>query len=302
MTMKKSLATVVAVALLSGCGTSTPNLSSPPPSTDPVQVQTSANWPKTLDALRIQWSAEPGIDLTTGPSVAIRAYLESYDVASYTFDLGETYLGFLRATPPNVNRHADGALFQLINVRPLGDDYTLTPKDARPHYGFIPYHMLELRPLGAGYEATVCRGSYADFVQSTVRPGKFVSMETDDKTGKALEAGATSGVYVHRVEFTQHDPRVGLAPPQPPNAPQTGPAPAPGEDVFGSWFVTGSSVKFWGPVENPDTPPFPTPELEQRCADSMPQNEAERTAMMTGYKDAPPAHGDPVPGWPAEAK
>ena len=50
-----------------------------------------------------------------------------------------------------MNRHANGALYQLIAVRPLGDDYTLTPKDARPHYGFIPYHVLEIRALGAGY-------------------------------------------------------------------------------------------------------------------------------------------------------
>jgi hypothetical protein len=34
----------------------------------------------------------------------------------------------------------------------------------------------------------------------------------------------------------------------------------------------------------------------------MPQNEAERTAMMTGYKDAPPEHGEAIPGWPAEGK
>ena len=127
-------------------------------------------------------------------------------------------------------------------------------------------------------------------------------METDDKTGKAFEAGAASGVYVHRIELTEHDPRVGLTPPEPPTAPQVGPAPAPAEDVFGNWFVTAESTIFWGPVGRTDTPQFPTPELEQRCADSMPENEAERTAMMTGYKDAPPAHGDPVPGWPAEAK
>jgi hypothetical protein len=302
MTMRRSLAIVVALALLSGCGTSTTNTDNPASSTEETQGREFANWPETLDDFRFQWTAEPGIDLSTGPSVAIRAYLESYDVASYTFDLDKSYPGFLRATPPNMNRHADGALFQLISVRPLGDDYTVTPKDARPHYGFVPYHVLDIAPLGTGYVATVCSAEYASFIQSDVRPGKFISIAAVDKTGKPYRSGPTSGVFVHRIEFTQHDPRVGPTPPQPPTAPQVGPSPAPSEDVFGDWFVSAESTSFWGPVEKPDTPLFPAPELQQRCADSMPQNEAERTALMTGYKDSPPPPGNAEPGWPLQAK
>lgn len=297
--MRKSLAIVVAAALLSACGPSTTKTDSQPPSTDSGQGQQFANWPATLNDFRFHWTAEPGIDLATGPSVLLRAYLESYDVAEYTFDLDKVYPGFLRATPPNTDWNAPGALVQLTGIRPLGYYNTKTPEDARPHYGFLPLHVLELAPLGAGYEATVCSAEYASFIESTVRPGKFISLATDDKTGEPRKSGSTSGVFVHRIQFTQHDPRVGLTPPQPPNVPQMGPAPAPGGDVFGNWFVTAESIRFWGPVGQSDTPQFPTPELEQRCADSMPQNETERTAMMTGYKDAPPPHGDPVPGWPA---
>lgn len=297
--MRKSLAIVVALALLNGCGPSTTKSDNQASSMDPAQRQQFANWPATLNDFRFHWSAEPGIDLTTGPSVLVRAYLESYEVAEYTFDVDKVYPGFLRATPQNMDRYAEGALLQLIGIRPLGYYNTKTPEDARPHFGFLPLHVLELAPLGDGYEATVCTAEYASFIESTVRPGKFISLATVDKTGEPYRSGSTSGVFVHRIQFTQHDPRVGLAPPQPPTVPQLGPSPAPGEDVFGNWFVTAQSTTFWGPVGRPDKPLFPTPELEQRCADSMPQNESERTALMTGYKDAPPPHGAPVPGWPA---
>jgi hypothetical protein len=300
--MRKSLAIVVAAVLLTACAPSAPTTDDPASSTDSAQGQKFANWPATLSNFRFHWTAEPGIDLTKGPSVLIRAYLESHDVASYTFDLDKLYPGFLRATPPNMSRIADGALYQLISIRPLGVDYTVTPKDARPHYGFVAFHVLELAPLGDGYQAMVCTAEYGSFIESTARPGKFISLGTDDKTGEPLKSGSASGVFVHRIEFTQHDPRVGLTPPQPPAAPQMGPAPAPGQDVFGNWFVTGESIRFWGPVENPDTPDFPTPELKQRCAASMPQNEAERTALMTGYKDSPPPPGNAEPGWPMQAK
>jgi len=300
--MRKSLAIAAAAALLSGCGPSTPKTDNPAPSKDSSQGQQFPNWPANINNLRFHWTAEPGIDLTTGPSILLRAYFESVNVAIYTLDLKRTYPGFLRATPPNMDRDAGGARFQLLGIQPLGDGYTMTPKDARPHYGFVPFHILELAPLGVGYEATVCSADYASFVQSTVRPGKFVSVGTDDKTGKPLQSGAASGIIVDRIEFTEHDSRVGPTPPQPPTGPQRGPAPAPGEDVFGDWFVTAESSYGWGPVDHPDTPLFPTPELEQRCADSMPQNEAERTALMTGYKDSPPPPGNAEPGWPMQAK
>ena len=299
--MKRSLAIVAAAALLGGCGHS-PTASDEEASPTESETLQFANWPVTLNNFRFKWTADPGIDLTTGASVLIRAYLESYIVAEYTFDLNNVYPGFLRATPPNMDRYAEGALLQFIGVRPLGVENTKTPQDARPHYGYVPNHVLELRPIGDGYEALVCSAEYASYVESANRPGKFISIASVDKTAKPYRSGPASGVFVYRIEFTQHDPRVGLTAPQPPTARQEGPSPAPIQDVFGNWFVTAESTKFWGPVGQPDQPLFPTPELQQRCADSMPQNEAERTEMMTGYKDAPPPHGEAIPGWPAESK
>ena len=38
------------------------------------------NWPESLQDLRFRWTAEPGIDLLTGPAVPLRAYLESHRI------------------------------------------------------------------------------------------------------------------------------------------------------------------------------------------------------------------------------
>jgi hypothetical protein len=34
----------------------------------------------------------------------------------------------------------------------------------------------------------------------------------------------------------------------------------------------------------------------------MPTPTAERLAIMTGFKDQPPPHGEVIPGWPAKAQ
>jgi hypothetical protein len=173
----------------------------------------------------------------------------------------------------------------------------VAPSDAREHYGFTPYHVLALTQVGEGFRAIVCAGDYADFVKSDVHPGKFVSYNVNRKTAQPYPPH-TGGVWVHRIELTQHDRRVGPNPPAPVTAPQRGPAPAPDQDVFGNWFITGASSSHWG--RTGESEKLRTPELERQCSDRMPHNEAERLAMMTGFKDQPPAHGAAIPGWPVK--
>jgi hypothetical protein len=84
--------------------------------------------------------------------------------------------------------------------------------------------------------------------------------------------------------------------------PQRGPAPAPDQDVFGDWFFTGASSSHWGPSNDRTSADFPPPELRQRCEAAMPTSTAERLAIMTGFKDRPPPHGEAIPGWPARAQ
>ena len=104
-------------------------------------------------------------------------------------------------------------------------------------------------------------------------------------------------MYPTQIDLIQRDPRIGPSLP-----PQRGPAPAPEQDVFGDWWFTGASYSSWGSSNDRTAIDFPPPELTKRCEDAMPLPEAERLAMMTGFKDQPPPHGEAIPGWPTKAE
>jgi hypothetical protein len=285
---------VVALVALGGCATPA---EAPTPQTSSQPGQMFPNWPPLLNDFRFHWSAEPGIDVTTGPAMVVRAYLESYTVGQDTFDANNVYPGFNRATPENLPREGNYQ-FQLVNIRPMGDPFTATPKDAVPRFGFEALHFLELTPIGNGYRAIVCGGGYAEFLASKTHPGKFTSVYFDDRIGEIIPRNS-SGVTGIQIELTQRDPRVGPTPPAPPPVPQEGPLPAPDQDVFGNWFITGAGDTFWGPKNDPKSSRH---DLEERCEAAMPTPAAERIAMMTGYKDQPPPHGEAIPGWPAKTQ
>lgn len=291
------IAIIATTTVFTGCHTQTQES---PSSSATTPAQLYPNWPPLLNDFRFHWSAEPGIDVTSGPAMVVRAYMEAYDTAWFTLDSDNVFPGFRRATPENQEPEGD-FLWQLVHIRPLGSGYTKTAKDARPHFGYQVLHFLELTPVGNGYRAIVCSGEYAHFVESTAQKGKFVSIGVNEDTAQLYRPG-DKGVYPYQIELTQHDSRVGPNPPAPVTVPQRGPAPAPDQDVFGNWFVTGASSSYWGPSNDPKARDFPSPELRQRCDNAMPQPEAERIAMMTGFKDQPPPHGEAIPGWPAKSE
>ncbi|WP_285030106.1 hypothetical protein [Mycolicibacterium sp. lyk4-40-TYG-92] len=257
-------------------------------------------WPPLLNDFRFRWSAEPGIDLTTGPAMVVRAYVEAYGVATFTVDASNVYPGFMRATPENLT-FKQAELLQQTYVRPLGEGYPTTPKGAVAHFGYEINHFLELVPQGAGWEAIVCTGSYPHFVASRVRPGKFVAVNADAVTGEPYKGGDKPedlGVYPVRITLTQHDPRIGPDAPGDVTTPQKGPAFSPDLDVFGNWFITAASFGGWGPKGDTKSLHWRYPEPQNRCNAVMPQNAAERRATITGFRDTPPPHGDAIPGWP----
>jgi len=290
-------ALITTVAFAGGCHAEAPKS---PPTEGNSSDQPYPNWPPLLNDFRFHWTAEPGIDVTTGPAMVVRAYLEAYDTAWFTLNLDNLFPGFRRATPENQKPEGD-FLWQLVDIRPLGSGYTKTAKDARPHFGYQDLHFLELTPTGNGYRAIVCSGEYAHFVESPSHPGKFVSIGVNEDAAQ-LYRPSDRGVYPYQIDLTQHDPRLLPNPPAPVSAPQRGPAPAPDHDVFGDWFFTGASSSHWGPGNDPKSADFPSLELTKRCEDAMPLPETERLAMMTGFKDQPPPHGDAIPGWPAKAQ
>jgi hypothetical protein len=288
------------MALSSACG-SAPTQQEPSASTSAAAPrQLFAHWPPAANEFRFHWSAVAGVDLTTAPAVALRAYLESYGLSGYTNgDPSALYPGFLRATPENPQQdNKMGQLQQLGYIRPLSRAQleALEPR-YRERYsiaGYQPTHILELRPEGDGYRATVCVGLYAAYRTFNRDGTKYYAIVADRKTGEPV-SDPTTLVQVLRVELTDRDPRVGDAPAGP-DTPQTGPLPAPVGDVFGRWFITGMSTNTWGPLGQ--TERIDTPEVRQQCEDAMPDDAATRTAMANGFHDQPPPHGDPIPGWP----
>jgi hypothetical protein len=266
----------------------------PPHSTSRV-ANLFPNWPQALNDFRFHWYAAPGIDLTAGPVVAVRAYLESYRIANLTGgDTSAVYPGFTRATPENEPESRQYAPFELRYVRPE----TRAEAEAkgwkyveRNMFGYGPFYILSLTRVGAVFRAAVCQGEYSTFHPDDADPNKYVSVanwppqDTDDK-----------GTTVWRVELTDTDPRVGPNPPAAPMNPQLGPLPAPTGDVFGRWFITGASTSLWGVPGEAQY--VDTREVKQQCAEHMPDDAAARKAMYTGLHDQPPPHGDPIPGWP----
>jgi hypothetical protein len=258
------------------------------------------NWPTEADGFRFHWSAASGIGLDSGPAVALRAYVESYRLAGFAGgDPSVIYPGFDAATPENEGTSNDPeSLVQLQYVRPKtraeyeAGGWNYVPRNV---YGYQPTHILDLAPLGNGMRATVCLGLYSVYRTEDDDPHKFFSTIADPKTGQ-LQFGDREAVEIWRVELTDSDPRA-QAKATALTAPQSGPMPAPVGNVFGRWFITGSSTGLWGPIRTAEQ--IDTPEVRKQCEDAMPDDAAARAAMANGFHDAPPPHGDPIPGWPA---
>lgn len=267
----------------------------------PAQESTYPNWPRAADNFRFHWSAAEGVDLVTGPAVALRAYVESYRLVGMVGgDMSVVYPGFLHATPENSRKAEErGDLVQLQYVRPRTraelekNGWTYRGQQI---FGYQPTHILSLVPQGEGYRATVCLGLYSVFETVDDGSGQYISVNADTENGLPRYP---DGIEVWRVELTDKGPRTSQAPTSP-SGPQAGPLPAPIDDVFGSWFVTGASSGVWGPLG--DVEDIDTPEVQAQCAGAMPDDAATRTAMSTGVHPAPPPHGESVPGWPEQTK
>jgi hypothetical protein len=290
------IALATGIAAVAGCTSPAPSTSSP----TTVGAPAFSNWPASLNDLRFHWYAAPGIDLETGPAVPLRAYVESYDLVDFTDgDMSAAYPGFLRATPKNGPRDTLGFPIELGSIRPQTRDEQSngeSPSAVENLFGSAPFYVSSLEPTGDGYRAFVCASEYSVFRRDPKDSAKYRSIIGRSDAGEPPNKDRY-GIIVWRVELTDKDSRVAPDHPASPSTPQQGPAPAPSKDVFGPWFVTAASFTLWGDMgQAQDVGP---PELQQQCADNMPDDAAARKAMYTGAHDQPPPHGDPIPGWPA---
>ncbi|CKI25981.1 membrane protein [Mycolicibacterium smegmatis] len=226
-----------------------------------------AGWPESLDDFTVTWTAEPGIDLTTGPAVAARAYMESYYLAYLTTDDKYLYPGFAQAVDSN---QADG---------PDGTE-KLWPEPYRPKtwIGTARHHILRIDQSGRDVAVVGCVYSYS----------------SAEKTDAGFEAniggtGPDAGISAIRIGLEAPENSADLPV-------QEGPSRAPFENVFGGWRVTNHQGGFLATAEWPDH----AKDVEQ-CVAQAPEPPEARTFIPTSPY---PRSAFPVlpatPGWPAK--
>lgn len=261
---------------------------------DEQPEQAFANWPEALADFRFRWAAEPGIDLVTGPAVPLRAYVESYRVAQFTADFGAAYPGFDRAVPPaSTPPFSSSTPAQLVSIRPVLDAEPFGPAGA--FYGNEYFHVLELTQIENGYRAYVCDGLYKIFREGQQHETFESVVGYEGRTG----LNDVDGLKVWRVEFT--DTPVDPNDPAMVSTAQNGPNPAPVDDVFGPWRITGAGDYQWGTPITREFTADQTVDGERRlskCADRMPANRERREAYFSSALDTPPTTDPAEPGWP----
>ena len=259
-----------------------------------------ANWPNQLEGFRFRWTAEPGIDLLSGPAVPLRGYLESHRIGDLTGDAEDAYPGFSRAVPhpgkPKDDARTD-LPYEVRYIQPGTDfpavGFRTLPPDVR-FYGNEYFHILELSPTedGDGYRAYVCDGRYNIFYGTDTGP-----FEPLYPAGESSPDSEISEIRVWRVEFTDHP--VLPTPDAPPavTTSQKGPSPAPLGDIFGPWQITGAhNGGSWGPRGSATYDGWE--ERRKQCRDLMPHNAAQRQQIYSSTLNTPPIPEPAVPGWP----
>lgn len=182
-----------------------------------------AGWPESLNDFTVTWTAEPGIDLTTGPTVVARAYLESYYLAELTADEKYLYPGFAQAVDNNQADEPDGTekLWPVLD----GPDTWV---------GTFRHHLLPVERSDRDVAVVGCLYTY----------------DSDVMIGDNLKANTEPGPYGGINAF-----RIGLFAPkdeESPLPPQQGPSRAPFTNVFGHWEVTNHQGGFLATAEWPN--------------------------------------------------
>jgi hypothetical protein len=239
-----------------------------------------APWDGIFADVRSQWTAEPGIDLVKGASVPVRAYLESRFLVSFSAKLERAYPGFTDAVLRN--EPSDSPDIAARNRFP--EDELNPGSGLAPLTGNLGFHFLSESTTSDDVSVTVCRYIYA--------------IAKDDKGQFVSNVGAGPGPETRGVNAM----RVRLARPSKPSgdlAPQTGSAPAPTDDVFGGWRITGFLAQ--GQLDYPG-PEWPNENADRTaCINKAPDPADRRVFLVAGsHPRADFPTSPPSPGWPEE--
>lgn len=279
--VSRALATLPVVMMAAiGCSHSEP---APPP-------LSKVPWTGLLAQEREVWSAEPGIDLVTGPAVVIRAYLESRSLASQMGDIDYVYPGFKHAVAPNDPAEPDYSL----NPPPITQDLWPEPRPDSspllyPAVGTGRSHILRIDTSGRQVTAVVCGWDYGTAYD--IGDGRY----SNDPTNPLGTHNPDGGIFAQWVAMTAPAPDT-----SPPLPPQRGPAPAPTTDVFDGWRIVGYAIH--GPTDTLRLAPpqWPTRQADTNaCVTKAPDPPQRRVFLADGVhprSDFPTQH--PYPGWP----
>ncbi|MGW0022151.1 hypothetical protein ACWDUD_27890 [Rhodococcus sp. NPDC003382] len=154
-----------------------------------------------------RWSAESGINLLGPDATVVRAYFESYYIASFAHSTAAGYPGFENATedvaydPP---RHR--AINDRTNYNPL------------PIVGTFHAHLLSIERNAFGMQAVVCEGDYS--LMDLRRDGTYTNRGVRIPTAMQIEFTPGSAGITDTARYAE------------------GPERTPQNDVFGGWTVT----------------------------------------------------------------
>lgn len=236
-------------------------------------------WSGPVADLRTQWTSATGVDLLSGPSVPVRAYLESRWLAQWAGNMDYAYPGFTEAVAPNVDEPSDIGASQR---RPQVSSHL-----ADPFVGTDHFRILSIIGSDRDMTAIVCNYTYS------------MSTKNDDGTYSSVARTQTReprGIFAERISLSTPLET------QPALPPQEGPAPAPSANVFGGLQITGnlSSIstelpgfaKVW-PTYDADT---------QACVEQAPDPPARIAFLINGNhsRDDFPTSA-PSPGWPEKS-
>lgn len=255
---------IFAVFSLAGCGSNANHEAAP------TQPGPAAGWPAALNDFTVVWTAEPGIDVTTGPAVPVRAYTESYLLASVTGDNKYLYPGFAQSVDPNQSvDHPTGTQF----LWPKTDDPAKTP-----WVGTDQAHIASVTTSGRDVTVVVCEYTFGS--AQPARKGYVPNIG---------QPPPYSGIDPMRITMT--------APAKPrPETPQQGPARAPSVDVFNGWRITSHQGGYFARSGVGDEWPNAA-EDRNTCLAKAPQHPDLQRGGEYPRADFPTQ--PPSPGWPA---
>jgi hypothetical protein len=263
--MRSSVVLLLTTLLLAAVSCTQGSPKEPPP---PV------GWPAKLDSFTIVWTPEPGIDLMTdGATIAARAYVESYYLASITEDESYLYPGFSDAVSPDQPGGPPGT----SELHPR-----LGLSDPDVWVGTARHHVLSIARSDRDMTVTACAYMYG------------TAREVPNQDGYAANVGMTdnldSGIFPMRI---------GLRAPSESESrsAQEGPSKAPYDNVFGGWKITTFLFDYL-------TQPAQWPEKDADLAaciakaDGPPESRHFTPRQPYPLSDFPTLPA--TPGWPAK--